>query len=279
MRSSVQSWSLQSKCSLQAGARSASARARHRSVGYTPIAQSSRVRLALSGMCVKDTPAAHRHQIEHKDTRMWRRFVHGWLPCVLALSISFSVYRSPVLAGDHGPSNSYQGVQGYILQNQPQTIAPAAFLTQTPPTVSKMASAQSESNALTLAPPAAQPTTPTASLQLAPQPPQAPTLQLSPAPAQVQTLQLVPAPAQVQTLQLSPAPCKSRPCNSAPRRRRSRPCNSPPRRSRCKPCNSAPRRRRSRPCNSAPRRQVATPVLLLVPKQHKCHWFCRCKCK
>jgi hypothetical protein len=197
---------------------------------------------------------------------MWRLFSQKWLSTVVAaLGFYHGVCGSPVLADHFGHTQSYDVVQGYIIQCPPQPQSQVCVTGQTPTPYAVQPSGQNQGSTLNLTPsmplPAAQTVTlqlapaqaPIQTLQLAPAPAQVQTLQLAPAPAQVQTLQLAPALAQVQTLQLAPAPVQVQvqTLQLAPA-----PVQTLQLTARCVPT------------------QTATPVTLLVP-HHKCHWFCR----
>src|SRR5271157_677092 len=110
---------------------------------------------------------------------MWRPFSQKWLSSVVAaLGIYYGLCGSPVLADHFGHKQTYEAVQGYIIQPQSQ----ACVTGQTPTPSAAQPSGQIQGSTLGLTPSAPQPAA------------QAVTLQLTPAQAPVQTLQLAPAP-------------------------------------------------------------------------------------
>jgi hypothetical protein len=202
---------------------------------------------------------------------MSRRLTHGRLLGCLVFGLGLAFAGSPVLADHHGRTQTYEVVQGYILQ--PQACVAATVQPSAPP--ANLASSQSGGNTMTLAP---QPTAPSVTLQLAPTPAPTQTLQLVPAPAPTQTLQLVPAPAPTQTLQLvpAPAPTQTLQLTPAPAPTQTLQLTPAPAPTQTLQLTVAPAPVQTLQL-SAPPAQVATPVQILLPCHHKCHWFCRCK--
>ncbi len=187
---------------------------------------------------------------------MWRHYTRKWSSCVLAaLGVYLGFAEAPVHAQHHGGNQTYDVVQGYIMQCASPAQACAPNQTPAP-------SAQNQTSALGVAPQApaislqvAPAQTPVQTYQLAAAPVQVQTFQLAAAPVQVQTMQLAAAPAQVQTIQLAAAPAQVQTFQLA-----------------AAPVQVYAVQLAAQPVAA----QSATPVTILLPR-HKCHWFCRHK--
>jgi hypothetical protein len=160
-----------------------------------------------------DSPAAQCQQILRGTFAMWRLHSQKWMSSVLvALAIHFGLGGRPAQADHHGHTQTYDVVQGYIIQPQAQ----AGVTVQSPAPTAAMGSGQNQGATSSLTPTAPQPASQTVTLQLTPAQAPVQTLQLTPAPVQVQTLQLTPAPVQVQMLQLAVAPVQVQTLQLAP---------------------------------------------------------------
>jgi hypothetical protein len=175
---------------------------------------------------------------------MWRSYFQKWSsPVLAALSIYVGFGGKPVQAQHFGHKQSYDVVQGYIVQCQAQTQACV-------PSQTAAASAQNQTTPVGVAPAAPTQTVtlqaapaqaPVQIVQLAAQPVQMQTVQLAAQPVQMQTVQLAAQPVQMQTVQLAAQPVQMQTVQLA-----------------------------AQPVAA----QSAVPITLLLPR-HKCHFFCR----